>query len=102
MKKEDDILMMYITMKDLGYTGSDDKSSKKRRFFTITLPVLVEEIQYTTFDEFDLEGQGIQKFIIPSQIIDNHTRLESLLGLKLSCHTDTLTDASALVMNYTR
>ena len=44
----------------------------------------------------DLEGQGV-KIIIPSNIIDIYTRLEILLGLKLSGHTDTLTEASNLI-----
>ena len=44
----------------------------------------------------DLEGQGV-KIIIPSNIIDIYTRLEVLLGLKLSGHTDTLTEASNLI-----
>ena len=44
----------------------------------------------------DLEGEGLQ-IIIPSNIIDNYTRLEILLGLKLSGHTDTLTEASNLI-----
>ena len=39
-------------------------------------------------DSSDLE-EGV-KIIIPSNIIDNYTRLEILLGLKLSGHTDTL------------
>ena len=37
------------------------------------------------------------KIIIPTNIIDIYTRLEILLGLKLSGHTDTLTEASNLV-----
>ena len=44
-----------------------------------------------------LKGRGIEKIIIPSNIIDIYTRLEVLLGLKLSGHTDTLTEASALI-----
>ena len=48
-------------------------------------------------NEFDnLQGEGI-KFIIPSNIIDIYTRFEVLLGLKLSGHTDTLTEASNLI-----
>ena len=47
-------------------------------------------------DSNDLEGQGI-KIIIPSNIIDIYTRLEVLLGLKLSGHIDTLTEASNLL-----
>ena len=44
----------------------------------------------------DLQGEGV-KIIIPSNIIDIYTRLEILLGLKLSRHTDTLTEASILI-----
>ena len=44
----------------------------------------------------DLQGQGV-KIIIPSNIIDIYTRLEILLGLKLSELTDTLTEASNLI-----
>ena len=44
-----------------------------------------------------LKGKGIEKIIIPSNIIDIYTRLEVLPGLKLSGHTDTLTEASALI-----
>ena len=47
-------------------------------------------------DSSDLEGQGV-KIIIPSNIIDIYTRIEILLGLKLSGHTDTLTEASSLI-----
>ena len=44
-----------------------------------------------------LKGQELQKIIIPSNIIDIYTRLEVLLGLKLSSHTDILTEASNLI-----
>ena len=44
----------------------------------------------------DLQGEGV-KIIIPSNIIDIYTRLEVLLGLKLSGHTNTLTEASNLI-----
>ena len=45
--------------------------------------------------DFDLEGQGA-KITIPSNIIDIYTRLAKLLGLNLTGHTDTLTEASNL------
>ena len=102
MKNENDILMMYNIINDLGYTGTGDKPSKRKTFFTITLPKLVEEIQNKTFEEItddsdnDLQGQGV-KIIIPSNKIDIYTRLEVLLGLKLSGHTDTLREASNLI-----
>ena len=44
-----------------------------------------------------LKGKGVEKIIIPSNIIDIYTRLEVLLGLKLSGHTNTLTEASNLI-----
>ena len=58
-------------------------------------------MQNKTFDELtddsdDLQGQGVKTFI-PSNIINIYTRLEILLGLKLSGHTDTLTEASNLM-----
>ena len=44
-----------------------------------------------------LKGKEVEKIIIPSNIIDIYTRLQVLLGLKLSGHTDTLTEASNLI-----
>ena len=44
-----------------------------------------------------LNGGGIEKIIVPSNIIDIYTRLEVLLRLKLSGHTDTSTEASNLI-----
>ena len=101
MKNENDILMLNNIIRDLGYTGVGDYQSKRKTFLTETLPKLVEDIQNRTFEEItdnsnDLEGEGV-KIIIPSNIIDIYTTLEVLLGLKLSGHTDTLTEASALI-----
>ena len=44
-----------------------------------------------------LKGRGVEKIIIPSNIIDIYSRVEVLLGLKLSRHSDTLTEASILI-----
>ena len=96
MKNENDILMLNNIINVLGYTGDGDNKSKRKLFLTETLPKLVEDIQNRTFDEIDLEGDGV-KIIIPSNIIDIYTRLEILLGLKISGHTDTLTEASNLI-----
>ena len=41
-----------------------------------------------------LKSRGVEKIIIPSNTIDIYSRLEVLLGLKLSGHTETLTEAS--------
>ena len=51
-----------------------------------------------SFEKHNLQGQGIVKLIIPSNIIDIYTRLEVLLGLKLSGHTNTLTESSNLIV----
>ena len=96
LKNENDILMLNNIIRDLGYTGIGDNKSKRKTFLTETLPKLVEDIQNRTFDEIDLEGQGV-KIIIPSNITDIYNRLEILLGLKLSGQTDTLTEASNLI-----
>ena len=45
----------------------------------------------------NLQGHEIEKNYIPSNIIDIYTRLEILLALKLSGHTDTLTEASKVI-----
>ena len=101
MKNESDILMMDNIIRDLGYDGTGDRDSKRKKFFTITLPKLVEDIQNRTYEEItldsdnNLQGEGV-KIIIPSNIIDIYSRLEILLGLKLSGHTDTLTESSNL------
>ena len=101
MKNESDILMMNNIIRDLGYTGRGDRDSRRKIFFTKRLPKLVEDIQNKTFEEItddsdDLQGEGF-KIIIPSNTIDIYTRLQILLGLKLSGHSDTLTEASNLI-----
>ena len=96
MKNENDVLLMNNIINDLGYTGVEDRDSKRKTFFTITLPQLVDEIQNKTFDEIDLEGERV-KIIMPSNILEMYTKLENLLGLKLSGHTNTLTEARNFV-----
>ena len=101
MKNENDILMMNKIARDLGYTSVGDRDSKRKLLFTKTLPELVDDFQNKTFEQItdnsdDLQGEGII-IIIPSKVIDIYTRLESLLGLKLSGKIDTLTEASNLI-----
>ena len=101
MKKESDILMMNNIIRDLGYTGRGDKPSERKTFLTETLPKLNKDIRNKTFEEIiddsdDLQGERV-KNIVPSNIIDIYTRLEILLGPKLSGHTDTLTEPSNLI-----
>ena len=76
-------------------------SLRKEKLLTISLLRMVEDIQNKTFEEIidnsdNLEGQGTEKIIKPSNIIDIYTRLEVLLGLKLSGHPDTLAESSNL------
>ena len=84
---------------ELGYTGVGDRKPNRKTIFTITLPKLVEENQSKTFEEVmensdnDLEGEGV-KIILSSNIIDIYNRLEILLRLKISGHTDALTEGS--------
>ena len=94
--------MLHKRKNDLNYTGVADKSSKRKTFLTKTLPKISDDIQNKTFEEIidssdDVQGEGL-KIIIPCDIIDIYTRLELLLGLKLSGHTDTLTEASKLIV----
>ena len=65
------------------------------------LPKAVEKIRKPPLPEIEdrediLQREGV-KIIIPNNIIDIYTRLEVLLGLKLSGHTDTFTEASNLI-----
>ena len=80
MKSENDIIILKNILRDVNYTGIGDRTSKQKKFSTITLPKLVEEIQNKTFNEIDLQGQGL-KTIILSNIIDIYTRLEILLEI---------------------
>ena len=101
MKKGSDILMMNNIIRDSGYTGVGDRKSNRKTFLTKKLPKLVEEIQNKTFEEItddsdDLHGEGV-KIIIPCNVVDIYTRLEVLLGLKLSGHGNVLTEASNLI-----
>ena len=77
MKNEDDILLMSNFIRDLGYTGKEDRRSNRKSFFTTTVLKLVDDIQKKTFDEIthdsdDLQGERV-KVIIPSNIIDIYT-----------------------------
>ena len=101
MKNEGDILLMKKIINDRCYTSDGDRDSKRKTFFTITLPKSVEEFQNRTFEKItddadDLQGEGV-KIIIPSNIVDIYTGLETLLGLKLSCQHDTPTEACNLL-----
>ena len=72
------------------------------QFFLQKLPELVEDFQNKRFgdiinDSDNLGGEGIEKNIKPSNIIVIYTRLETLIGVKLSGQTNSLTEASNLI-----
>ena len=79
MKEGSDTLMMNNFVRNLGYTSVGKKIQNENFFFVLELPKRAEDIHNKTFDEVDLEGQGV-KTVIPSNIIDIYTRLEISLG----------------------
>ena len=97
MTIEKDNLLTNINKNDLNYTNTGNKSSQRKTFSSITLLKLVSDIRNKSFDVIInnsaiLQGKGGQ-IIKPSNVIDIYTRLEVLLGLKISGPTDTLTEA---------
>ena len=99
MKNESDVSMMTKIKNTLGYTGLGYKPSKRKIFLLTDLPAKVAEIENRNVagEESDSFGRNGMKNVIPSNIIGVYTRLKVLHGLKLSGHTDTLTEASNLV-----
>ena len=116
MKKDSDILMI-IFFNDLTCTRGEEKSSKRKNFPLINLPIEVVEMEIKEIypplveieeeqneeeqneeeqNEEELDGERFGKDIIPSNIIGIYTRTEVFLGLKLSSQKDTLTEASFL------
>ena len=102
---DEDKLTIYNILKNTGfYSMRHIKGLNSARFkdAKYNLPREIAKIQNPPLPPIEneadnLEGDGIHKIIIASNIIDIYTRLEVLLGLKLSGHSDTLTEASALI-----
>ena len=102
----EDKLTIHNILTDIGFYSTHHvrgMRSFRMQDALYNLPRAVEKIRNPPLptienieDSSDLEGHGI-KIIIPNNIIDIYTRLEVLLGLKLSGHTDTLTEASNLI-----
>ena len=101
---DEDKLTIYDILKYLGFYSkkhTEGLNSARMKDALYNLPNEIDKIRNPPLPEIEnvsdnLEGQGV-KIIIPSNIIDIYTRLEVLLGLKLSGHTDTLTEASNLI-----
>ena len=102
---DEDKLIVYDILKNIGfYSMRHTKGLKSARMkdALINLPKEIDKIRNPPLPAIEnecdnLQGEGIEKIIIPSNIVDIYTRLEILLGLKLSGHTDTLTEASNLI-----
>ena len=94
MKNENDKKTLYNFLRDIEYDGRFDPKTSQKKFFR---GLIYQYRNIKKEESTDLKGKGIHKIIIPSNIIDIYTRLEILLGLKLSGHTDTLTEGSNLI-----
>ena len=94
---DDDKLIFRDILQETGYYNrkpSKGRLTGRDRYIKFDLDNDVSRI--LNFDT-KLKGRGIEKIIIPSNIIDIYTRREILLRLKLSGHTDTLTEGSNLI-----
>ena len=76
------------------YKLGKEKKAGRDRYIKYELD---DDLRNNLFLNKKLKGRGIEKIVIPSNIIDIYNRLEVLLGLKISGHTETLTEASALI-----
>ena len=104
---DEDKLTIYDILQNTGFYSMRHRrglNSVRMKDALYNLPKAIDNIRNPSLpsienidDSKSLEGQGVEKIIIPSNIIDIYTRLEILLGLKLSGHTDTLTEASNLI-----
>ena len=83
MKNENHRRTLYNFLTDIGYTEDVEEKTNRKKFFR----KLFKQFRNFKKEEPDnLKGQGIEKITIPSNIVDIYTRLEVLLGLKLSGH----------------
>ena len=101
---DEDKSTVYDILKNTGFYSMRHKKSLKSARLNdalYKLPGEIVEIRNPPLPAIEnesdkLQGEGV-KIVIPSNVIDIFTRLEVLLGLKLSGHTDTLTEASNLL-----
>ena len=96
MSDKDKVIFRDFSLKTGYYKYKRGKGNMSGRDNYIRYELDNEVRRVLDFDK-KLKGRGNEKIIIPSNIIDIYTRLEVLLGLKLSGHTDILTEASNLI-----
>ena len=95
---------VFEILKDVGFYDNIPKigfKAARMKDALYNLPTEIDKIRNPPLPAIEnesdnLQGEGV-KIIIPSNIIDIYTRLEVLLGSKLSGHFDTLTEASNLI-----
>ena len=99
---DEGVLPFTKILKTLHYDHAKDSNSKRtksikkdlnKRVSKIRKPRLALPTDENEETPDDLQGDGM-KIIIPSKNSDVYTRLEVLLELKLSGHTDTLIETS--------
>ena len=92
---DDENVLTFDKMLDsLNYNPTKDSNSKRTKSIKNDLKKRVHKIRNPLLA---IQGQGIEKIIVSSNKIDIYNRLEILLGLKLSGHSDTLSEGSNLL-----
>ena len=104
--ENEDKLTVFKILRNTGFFSlrhTKELNSARMKDALYILPKAIDKIRNPLLptienveDSSDLEGQGV-KIIIPSKKIVSYSRLEFFLGLELSGHTDTLTEASNLI-----
>ena len=101
MDDEDELTNFTILRNTVFYSMIDTKGLKSTRMqdALYNLPREIAKIRNPPTPAIEkesdnLKGEENEKIIIPSNIIDIYTRIEVLLGLEISGHTNTLTEAS--------
>ena len=92
MRHDSDNLTFFFILSDVNDMVDGDGPSESKKTSSEELPRRVEKTESRLANEEesgDLEAVG-KKMFLPFNIIDISTRLEVLLGLKLSGHSDTL------------
>ena len=103
MNIEDKLSVFNILINKGFYSMKHTKSlnSASIRDALYHFPKEIAKIRNPPLPAFENESDNLQeegvKIIIPSSVIDIYTGFEILLGLKLSGHSDTLTEASNLI-----
>ena len=77
---DESVLTFDKILDSLNYDPSKDSNSKRAKSIKNDLKKRIHKIGNPLLA---LQGQGIEKIVIPSNIIDIYTRLEIILALKL-------------------